>query len=91
MGIYSNGDIYGISLSLNENILFEKKYNHKINSIQIEEVKEIYDKLLLEEKDKLIIQFYVSCVTTYNILDTEPFMSWIPRTKDSLEKMLDKN
>ena len=91
MGIYSNGDIYGISLSVNENILFEKKYNDKINFIQIKEVKEIYDKLSLEEKDKLLIQFYVSCVTTYNILDTEPFMSWIPGNKDLLEKMLDKN
>ena len=90
MGIYSNGEIYGISLVVNENILFKKIYNDKIDSVQIEEIKEIYNKLSLEEKDKLVIQFYLSFCTTYSISNTETFMSWVPSSKDLLEKMLDK-
>ncbi len=35
MGIYSNGDVYGISFFLNNTIIFERKYDEKLLLNQI--------------------------------------------------------
>jgi len=89
MGIYSNGDVYGISLFLNNTIIFERKYEEKILSNQILEIKEFFEKLSFEDKNKLLISFYTSCSSTYNITGSESFMSWLPGDEKKLQKLFD--
>ena len=87
MGIYSNGDVYGVSLFLNNTIIFERKYDEKLHSNQILEIKEFYEKLSLEDKNKLLISFYTSCSSSYNVTETESFMSWLPSDRKELQKL----
>ena len=89
MGIYSNGDVYAVSLFLNNTIIFERKYDEKLIFNQILEIKEFYEKLSLEDKNKLSISFYTSCSSTYNVIETELFMSWLPGDRKELQKLFD--
>ena len=88
MGIYSDEIIHGISLILNDMILFKKIYNEKINLYEIEEVKTYYDKLTDQQKNAIIINFYYSYSTTYN-LKTEPstYMHWTPVSRNQFESL----
>lgn len=65
MGIYSDGQIYGVLLAINEDILYDKKYEEKINIYQLQELKEIYNKINDEDKETLIIRFYTLITSTY--------------------------
>ena len=89
MGIYSNGDVYGISFFLNNTIIFERKYDEKLLLNQILEIKEFYEKLSFENKNELLISFYTSCSSTYSITETESFMSWMPGDTKLLQKLFD--
>lgn len=90
MGIYSDGNIYGIAISLQVDSffteLFNKTYPTAMTCDQIQEAKAIYDKLTEGEKDSLNIRFYTSCSSTYD-LASAPFMSWFPGDLTSLEKL----
>ena len=91
MGIYSNGDVYGVSLFLNNTIIFERKYDEKLLSNQILEIKEFYEKLSFEDKNKLLISFYTSCSSSYNVTETESFMSWLPGNEKILQELFNEN
>jgi hypothetical protein len=73
MGIYYDGNVYGIGWELyNEDytklfIKYEKRYEEKMTTEQIQEVKSDYDKL--SDLDKAQCTYYVltSCSTTYEI------------------------
>jgi len=43
MGIYSDGNVYGISLVLNDIVLFQEKYQESLTGYQVEPVKECYN------------------------------------------------
>ena len=86
MGIYSDGNVYGVCFSLNEDIILEKKYEEIITPIQIQEIKEFYNKLTIEEKNIVIIRFYTACSSTYE-LESSKFMTWFPSDKNLLEKL----
>lgn len=88
MGIYSNGQIYGVLLVLNEDILYDKKYEGKINIYQLQELKEIYNKINDEDKEKLIIRFYTLTTSTYEYNNITPFLSLFPGNKELLKKLI---
>ena len=89
MGIYSDGNVYGISLVLNHNVLFEEKYEEPVRPDQLDYAKDCYSKLNEEEKDVLTIHFYTKCSTTYSLRNTEEFFAWFPATKQMLVKMFE--
>ena len=88
MGIYFDGGVYGVSFILDEDILFEEKYAAQIAPPQIRKVKECYDKLSAQQKNRLIIHFYTLCSSTYSSSKSEPFMSWMLGSKEGLEQLL---
>jgi len=90
MGIYSDGNIYGIAISLQVDTfyteLFNKIYPTKMTYEQIQEAQILYNKLTEGEKNSLHIRFYTSCSSTYDE-GTVPFMSWFPGDIATLEKL----
>lgn len=76
MGIYYDGTVYGIGWELyNEDytkliIAYEKQYDEKMTTEQIQEVKSDYDKLSETEKEQCTYFFVTSCTTTYEINTT---------------------
>ena len=90
MGIYSDGNIYGISISLQIGSYFSELFNKIYPTVmtceQIQEAKDIYDKLTESEKSTLNIRFYTNCSSTYDLVSA-PFMSWFPGDLVSLEKL----
>ena len=87
MGIYPDGNIYGVSFILDGNIIFKKKYETIMDSIQLNEIKDYYDILTFEEQNKLSIHFYSKCVSTYNTNDSSSFITSFPGNKALLEKL----
>ena len=76
MGIYYDGIVYWIGWeSYNEDytkliISYEKQYDEKITTEQIQEVKSDYDKLSETEKEQCTYFFLTRCTTTYEINTT---------------------
>jgi len=89
MGIYSDGNIYGLSISVqsdNELIeVFNKTYSEKMSFEHFRLAKIVYDKIKEDDKKKLDIRFYTSCSSTYEMNNLE-FMHWFPGTLASLEE-----
>ena len=87
MGIYSDGYIYGVSLSLHGSTIFEKTYDTKLTYAQVQDVREFYDTLNADKKDMVLIRFYMSCVSTHEPSQIGHGMCWWPANKDELEKL----
>ena len=84
MGVYSDRKVYGISLHL-EKTLFEKTYLEEITLEQKEEVRQFYDSLTKEQKEKLMVRFFLSFKTPENT-----FTSWVPATNTAVEQLLQR-
>lgn len=89
MGIYSDGNVYGVCWNIyNESgdfiTRFEKIYLTKMTIENIQEIKQSYDILTDNEKNSIIIRFYTNCTDTYG---SGTYMSWFPGNKDSLEEL----
>jgi hypothetical protein len=89
MGIYANGDIYGIKIYTNNDddiiTLFTKKYDNIMNNKQIKEAYLFYKEL--SNKDNISFQIYTECFTTHDINNKKTFMNWYPMSfTDFLEK-----
>ncbi len=82
MGIYSDGYVYGVSLSLHGTTIFEKTYDAKLTYAQVQNVKGFYETLNADEKDKVVIRFYMSCLSTYEPSQPSQGMCWWPTNKD---------
>lgn len=72
MGIYYDGNIYGIAWEQrneNYNIIksYEKQYNEKLTFENINEIKAIYDKLTEIEKSTINFYVFTKCISTYEI------------------------
>lgn len=67
MGIYTNGLIYGISITLDPDyrIKYEKTYDHIMTSEEIKDTKKEYENFTEEEKNNMNIRFYVEYSSTY--------------------------
>lgn len=91
MGIYSDGNVYGVCWDIYDESgkfirRFEKIYCEKMNLQQILEVKEEYDKLNDDERKYATYNFYTNCTSSYDY-DSGSFMSWFLGSKESLEKL----
>jgi len=76
MGIYYDGNVYGIGWELyNEDytklvIEFDQQYREKMTMEDIQYVKSEYDKLSETEKEQCTYFFFTSCITSYEINTT---------------------
>ena len=90
MGIYSNGNIFGIMMyNFNDddisNTLFEEKYDEIMSHEQMREAYLFYNEL--HDKNNISFKIYTECSSTLNKYDKENFMAWYPI---SLNEFLEK-
>ena len=89
MGIYSNGNIFGIQIyNFNDddisNILFEEKYDEVMSYHQMREAYLFYTNL--NDKNKICFKIYTECISTLSN-NRDNFMMWYPLKLDTfLEK-----
>jgi len=83
MGIYTNGKIYGIRWG-DESVEYEKISGTELTSLQLQQIKNDYNNLPLERKNRVIVSQYTKCSTTYNVNDPET-MLWFPLEKSWFE------
>ncbi len=81
MGIYYDGNVYGISWNIynscdDSNIIkrFEKSYDEKMNVENIIEIKEEFDKLTTTEKENTKFYVLTSCCSTYEVNSSSNFV-----------------
>ena len=78
MGIYSNGDIFGIQIYTlgdeNTTILFEETYNERMTHPQMREAFLFYDSL--PDKNNVFVKIYTECSST--LCNVDNFMMWYP-------------
>ena len=86
MGIYSDGKVYGISLKLDHEIVFMKKYSYEMGNIEIQDVRDIYNTLTGEQKQHINVSFFTSCSTTYEVSENKS-MTWFPGSINMLETL----
>jgi hypothetical protein len=87
MGIYTNGDVYGICIyTHNDNddiyTLYEKKQDVIMNAEQIKEAYFYYANLY--DKTNISFKLYTECSTTYA---PETFMMWHPISLPTFVKL----
>ena len=88
MGIYNNGNIFGIKMyNFNDddfaNILFEKTYNEIMSDEEKKKAYLFYTKL--NNKNEIRFQYYTECSSTYG---EGTYFSWCPISLDLfLEKI----
>jgi len=87
MGIYNNGNIFGIRIyNFNDedfsNILFEKKYNEIMNNEEKKKAYLFYTEL--NNNNEIRFEYYTECTSTY---EQGTFWKWHPM---SLESFLEK-
>lgn len=89
MGIYSNGQIFGIKIyNFNDDIsntLFEEKYPEIMTSHQMREAYLFYTNL--NDKNNISLQIWTECTSTFDPSNTDNFMTWYPL---SLNTFLEK-
>jgi hypothetical protein len=92
MGIYTNGNIFGIRMytfgSDNDNTiitLFTKQYDMIMSDAEKKEAYLFYTKLI-DKVDNISFQFYTQCTSTHEIQNNN-FMIWHPM---SLNLFLEK-
>ena len=91
MGIYPDGNVYGISWAIYDDLFDEKSNFERIYSVktkmtaeQIQEVEEEYNKLSDDERRTAKYQVYTSVSDTYGDC-YEPYMMWWTVNKKKLE------
>ena len=92
MGIYPDGNIYGISWTIYDHLFDEKAKFERIYSVktkmtaeQIQEIKEEYEKLSEDEQRTANYRVYTSVSDTYG--NPEPYMMWWTGSKRMLEEL----
>ena len=96
MGIYTDGNVYGVQIVTYDEIdgkemmYLEKKYDTKMNLEQIAEIKKDYETIFKDilPGSSLRVFFYTSCVDTYDP-DSIPWMGWWPGSVESLEELFE--
>jgi hypothetical protein len=91
MGIYLDGPVQGIAMTVfNDDTNISKKfiviYLEKMTEIDFLEAKDWYYKLNEDEKNKILISFYMSNSPTYE----NKVISWVPANKARLEEFFNK-
>lgn len=95
MGIYPDGNIYGVSWTIyyslfDEKVKFERIFSvkTKMTAEQIQEIKEEYEKLSEYERRIANYRVYTSISDTYGD-SSQPYMSWWPGNKKMLEELFE--
>lgn len=78
MGVYSDGNIYGVSFMLDGETIFQKVFKEPMDSLQKQGVHAAYNALKQEQREKIHIYFYASCASTYVLDPPDSFMAWFP-------------
>jgi uncharacterized protein (DUF2344 family) len=91
MGIYSDGNVYGVSWNIYDEsdeliTRFEKTFTEKMTLDQIQEIKVEYNKLTETVFTNIRFGFYTKCTSSYSN-DSGTFMSWFPGTKELIEEL----
>lgn len=83
MGIYSNGQVYGLKWYYSDrfDVILEKIYEEEMTYDDILQVKETYDNIT--NFDNLSLWYYTKCSSTYG--DGE-FMSWFTIDKNGMDE-----
>jgi hypothetical protein len=81
MGIYSDGNVYGVRISSNGTVVYEKIYTAKINKYEIDEVIAECSKL----EGGVSLKFFMSFTTGYETSAT--YMTWCPGTLKNLQDL----
>ena len=93
MGIYTDGNVYGVFAYTNQDdgkpvVLFKKQYATKMTYEQIQAVKTCYDKLSIVELSMLRIQFFTYYSYSYNTSCLNPVeKDWYPGNTDMLQEL----
>jgi hypothetical protein len=87
MGVYSDRYVYGVSFILNNTDVFTETSDTKLILVQLQRVKEFYNTLTADEKDRVIIRFYMLCTSTYESSQQAQCMYWWPANKNELKKL----
>ena len=95
MGMYTDGNVYGVYIYTyddddNLTVLLDKKYDAKMTTEQIIEVKTEFDNLSEDISKEISIRFYVSCNTSYELANSGPFISLWPGSLAMLEELFEK-
>ena len=94
MGFYTDGNVYGVWCFMygieeyDDLIVFiDKKYDSKMNSAQIEEVKAEYEQISEENKsnNRMMVGFYAMVSSSH---DTVPSITSWPGSREMLEEFL---
>jgi len=86
MGIYSDGKVYGLSFTLDDETVHEIKSNGEepLTPKQIKDAKDFYNTVKDKQKD-ITIRYYTLCSSTYGPHDT--FYSWFPGDAGFIQKL----
>jgi hypothetical protein len=95
MGIYSNGKIYGVAWSIDDDnndsyipkIKFEKIFPDVMNNLNIQEIAQEYEKFSETDRNKARYRIHTLCSSTYR-QDSANFFSWMPVSKEIIDKFL---
>lgn len=92
MGIYPDGNVYGVGWTIYDDLFDEKSNFERIYSVktkmtaeQIKEVEEEYNKLSEDERRTAKYRVYTSVSDTYG--SPEPYMMWWTVNKKILEEL----
>jgi hypothetical protein len=93
MGIYSDGNVYGVSWELRDDdykliLRYEKIYLKKLTLEQMKEIQEEFEKCSEEQRAACSIQYYTSVTDTYG--SDGSYMTWFPGNRQSLEQLFEK-
>jgi len=78
MGVYSDGNIYGVSFMLDGETIFQKVFKGGMGSLEKYEVDAAYKALTSEQREKIHVYVYASCASTYVLEPPDSFMAWFP-------------
>ena len=94
MGIYTDGNVYGVWCFIQNDdgsvtVFIDKKYDTKMNSAQIEDIKSEYENISEDNKKEMSIKFYTMICSSYELVNTPSMTHW-PGTRAMLEELFAK-
>ena len=94
MGIYTDGNVYGVWCFIQNDdgsvtVFIDKKYDTKMNSAQIEDIKSEYENISEDNKKEISIKFYTMICSSYELVNT-PYMTYWSGTRAMLEELFEK-
>jgi hypothetical protein len=91
MGIYSNGNIFGIRIyNFNDaeiaNTLYEEKYDEIMSHEQMREAYLFY--IQLNDKNNIFFKIYTECSSSLDYYNKENYMDWFPMSLSAFSEKI---